>query len=262
MHGKAVVVTGAASGIGRALATRFARAGSRVAVLDRDFEGAERVATELQSAGAEALPVECDVTDPEACVSAMTRVRETYGAIDVLINNAGITHLSRVADTDISVYRRVMDVNLFGAVHCTQAALPSLLERRGHVIVISSVAGFAPLAGRSGYTASKHALHGFFNTLRAEHAADGLRVLLVCPSFVATHIGDNALGAGGDPPARPRTEYGTPADPADVAKAIYTAAVRNRRLLIVGSVGKLAYAMTRVAPALYERMMVRRMLRA
>lgn len=259
MKDRSVVITGAAGGIGTALAHRFAREGARLALLDREAGPLEDLAKQLESAGTRSLALTCDVTSPEACEAAMHAVVRELGGVDVLVNNAGITHLGRFADTDLAVLRRVMEVNFFGAVHCTRAALPSLLARRGQIVVLSSVAGIAPLATRTGYSASKHALHGFFESLRAEHAAEGLRVLMVCPSFVDTPIGDHALGTdGGAAPREARTGAGHPAAPGDVADAIVRAAKRDRRLLLVPGEAALSYWLARLLPRLYERLMIRR----
>jgi short-subunit dehydrogenase len=152
-----------------------------------------------------------------------------------------------------------MDVNFFGALHCTQAALASLVARRGLVIVISSVAGFAPLAGRCAYSASKHALHGLFETLRSEQAANGLAVMMVCPGFTRTSIEAHALAGDGRALRGGRSTFGRQADPDAVADAIYRGAARRRRLLVLTTVGKLSWIVARVWPALFERMMLRRM---
>jgi len=260
VEGKAVVITGAASGIGRALARRFARARADLALLDRDLPGVERLASELSAAGVRALPVRCDVTNWEECQAAMRSVMDRFGGVDILINNAGITHLSPFSETQVAVVRAVMEVNFFGAVHCTKAALDSLLARRGLVVVISSVAGFSPLAGRVGYAASKHALHGFFESLRAETQARGLRVMMVCPGFTDTNIGANALGGDGGVPRSPRTTLGKAADPARVADAIFRGVLRQRQLLVLSPVGKLALLVSRLSPALYGRLMARSMM--
>lgn len=250
MDGKSVVVTGAAGGIGAALAERFARDGARVALLDRE---------EIASPAGDVIALRCDVTQEEDCRAALDEVVASFGGIDVLVNNAGITHLGLFDETRIDVLRRVMDVNFFGAVNCTKAALPSLLERKGQVVAISSVAGFAPLVGRTGYAASKHALHGFFDSLRAEYSAEGLRVMLVCPSFVDTAIGDHALGADGGPaPKGVRTGLRNPLPPSSVADAIVRAAARNRRLLLIPREATLAWWITRLAPRVYEHLMIRR----
>jgi NAD(P)-dependent dehydrogenase (short-subunit alcohol dehydrogenase family) len=194
---KVVVVTGAAGGIGQALCLRFGRAGARIAALDRDAAGTDALAQALAKDGIEAAAHACDVTDPDQCRKAMRAVEERFGGVDLLINNAGITQRSRFVETELSVYQEVMAVNFFGSLYCTKAALDSLLARKGMIIVTSSIAGFTPLLGRSGYAASKHALHGLFETLRCELASQGVRVMIVCPGFTATNIEHNALDGSG-----------------------------------------------------------------
>jgi short-subunit dehydrogenase len=175
------------------------------------------------------------------------------------VNNAGITQLGRFADTSLAAIRRVFEVNFFGALHCTQAALPALLERRGLVVVIGSVAGQAPLATRSAYAASKHALHGFFGSLRAEHRGDGLGVLLVDPAFVDTRIGESALGPDGAlAVAEARTGVRGAISPEVVAEAVTGAIVARRRHLYVPLRAGALVWLARLAPALYDRLMLRR----
>ena len=210
-EGQSVVITGGAGGIGSALAHRFGRDGATDRPAGpRPAPPCRRWQSELAEQGIDALPVECDVTSLEACRDAIARVIDARGGVDVLINNAGVTHLSHFSDTEVEVIRRVMEVNFFGAVNCTKAALDSLLERRGRIAVLSSVAGFSPLATRCGYSASKHALHGFFDSMRPELRASGVPVTLVCPFFVDTDMGDRALGGDGGKPRMPRTQTGTP----------------------------------------------------
>ncbi len=257
--GKVVAITGAAGGLGRALARAFAAAGARVAALARGAAGGEALAAELRDEGGQALGLECDVADAAACARAMAAVIESWGRIDVLINNAGISHRSAYRRTDPAVTRRVMEVNFFGSVHCTRAALDALLESRGLIIVISSVAGFAPLIARTGYAAAKHALHGFFESLRAELAGDGVGVLLVCPSFIATGIDRNALGGDGAPVRHAQQIVGARVRPEDIAAAIVRAARRGTRLLLPGRTAKLAWWVSRIAPGYYARVMARRL---
>ena len=260
LRDRIVAITGAASGIGAALARRMAAEGARVALLDRDAPGAERLAAELASDGAGALAIACDVVSPEACTRAVDAIVAAWGGIDVLVNNAGITHVGLFRDTEVDVIRRVMEVNVFGALHGTKAALPSLLERRGHVVVLSSVAGLAPLATRCGYAASKHALHGFFGSLRAEHRAEGLRVTLVCPSFVRTAIGDAALGPDGRAAPGTRTGVRGAIDPAEAADAIVRGIVADRRVVYVPGRARWIVGLSRILPGFYDRLMTRRTL--
>lgn len=255
-----VVISGAAGGIGRALAERYGRAGAALALLDRDVEGVEAVARSMRNAPVPPLAIGCDVTSWEACAQAIEEVYKHFGGIDLLINNAGITHLSPLAETDVGVIRRVMDVNFFGSLYCTRAALPHLVSSHGRIAVMSSVAGFAPLAHRTGYSASKHALHGLFESLRTELAGDGVSVTMVCPSFVRTEIGAHALGADGGRPSAPRSEVGAAMEPEYVADAVYRAVEKRQRLLVLGTVGKLSYLVARIWPALYERIMARQIL--
>ena len=256
---KVVVITGAAGGLGSAMAERFARAGALLALLDIRLDAVQALADKLQPQCRQAMALECDITDPDQCRRAMETIAAHFGRIDVLINNAGITHRSAFAETEVQVFRKVMDVNFFGALYCTRFAIPSLRQHRGQIIVISSVAGFAPLYGRSGYAASKHALHGLFDTLRAELKESGVQVMLVCPGFTATGIEHRALDADGSITRHPRSTTGRIAQPDEVAEAVFRAAERGKRLLVLSRVGKLSYWLTRFWPALYERLMIRRL---
>ena len=257
--GKVVVITGAAGGLGRALARSFAAAGARIAALDRDAAGAAALAAELRGQGSQALGLACDVTDAAACEGAMAEVIAAWDRIDVLVNNAGITHRSAWRRTDPAVTRRVMEVNFFGSVHCTRAALDALCASRGLIIVVSSVAGFAPLIARTGYAAAKHALHGFFESLRTELAADGVGVLMVCPSFIATGIDRNALGGDGQPARHAQQIVGVRAQAQDIAADILLAARKGKHLLLPGRMAKLSWWVSRLAPRYYARAMARRL---
>jgi NAD(P)-dependent dehydrogenase (short-subunit alcohol dehydrogenase family) len=258
LRGRVVVVTGAAGGLGAALARRCARAGARVAALDLDGAGAEAVALDLRARGHDTIGLACDVSDEASCGAGVAEVARRLGGIDWLINNAGISARCLLRDAAPQVLHRVMAVNFFGAAWCTQAALPSLVQRHGLVIVISSVAGFSPLVGRTAYAASKHALHGFFDSLRSELAADGVGVMLACPAFIATGIDRAALGADGRPALAARQTSGREATPADVAERILADALRGRRLCLPSGTSRLAWWTSRLAPAFYERQMLRR----
>ena len=258
LAGQVTVITGAAGGIGRALAKSFGDAGAKLALLDVDADGLEAARVAAVAADCDVVTVACDVTDFSACVSAVEVISEKWGGVDVLVNNAGISHCSLLADTDIEVIRRVVEVNLFGSVHCTKAALPSIIERRGAVVAISSVAGFAPLVGRTGYAASKHALHGFFDTLRCEVSPLGVQVLLVCPAFIDTAMAQRALSGQGKPVETTRVVANKPAPPELVGSLVIEGLEKGRDLVVPTSMGKTAYWLSRLSPKLYARMMLKR----
>ncbi|MFA6311723.1 MAG: SDR family oxidoreductase [Sterolibacterium sp.] len=257
--GRTVVVTGAGGGLGRALCLAFGRAGARIAALDRDEAGLTQTAAGLNTAGIACITCVCDVTREEECVNAMAETRRAFGGVDVLINNAGITHRSAFTNTNPAVIRKVMDVNFFGALHCTHASLADLIARRGMVIAISSVAGFAPLIARTGYAASKHALHGFFDSLRTEIEPLGVKVLLVCPSFIRTGIEKNALDGDGGLAQHPQAIIGTRSTAEEMAERILNAASREHRLLLPDGVSRASWWVARLLPRLYERLMVKKL---
>ncbi len=257
LRDRTVVITGGAGGIGQALARAFGAEGARIVVVDLPSSPLEEAATKLRSAGVEAVALPCDITQPEQVLNTMEAAREAFGRIDVLINNAGIVHRSAFAETRLEVFRRVMEVNLFGALHCTQACLDELLRRQGLIIAVSSIAGLAPLYGRSGYAASKHAMHGLFESLGAELIDQGVAVLMVCPSFVDSGLEASTLGGDGERIARPRSKVGKLGTPDEVAKAVVQAARTGRRRLVLTPVGKTSALLSRIAPSLYERLMIR-----
>lgn len=164
---------------------------------------------------------------------------------------------SGFADTEIEVFRKVMEVNYFGSLHCTKAALPRLLRSKGQIIVVSSIAGFSPLFGRSGYLASKHALHGLFDSLRSELLQTGVSVLVACPGFIDTEFANRALDGDGSRTPHPRSTLGQQATPRQVAGAILRAASRDQEMLVLSRVGHLTRLLTRVAPGTYQRLMAR-----
>jgi len=251
-----VVITGAAGGIGSALARRYVAGGSKVALFDVDDNALSALATELADngpSGDSVMGVRCDVTSEADCRSAAARVIEAWGGVDVLINNAGVSHMSPFADMDLEVFRRVVDINLFGSVNCTAACLDSLQARRGRIAVMSSVAGFAPLSLRCAYAASKHALHGFFDTLRAELFDNGVSVTIVCPAFVRTDIEAHMLGDHSH--SGPRQTIGDQAEPADVADAIHAGVAARERMVFPTPDGEMIHQVAVTDPVGYDEFM-------
>ncbi|MBT3258656.1 MAG: SDR family oxidoreductase [Deltaproteobacteria bacterium] len=256
---KVIVVTGAASGIGLAICERFAKAGAALGLLDMDAERLKAAEKKLCDGGVRCLSVPCDVSSRDACNTAIGQILDHFGGIDVLVNNAGITQRSAFVDTDIAVFEKVMAVNFFGSLYCTKAAIHSLIERKGLIIVNESIAGIAPLLGRTGYSASKHALHGLFTSLRTEIRETGAHVMVVCPGFVETHLQTRALGADGRVTQRPQSRVGGQQTPEKVADIIYRGALRRKDLLVLTPVGKLTWWMSRLLPPLYERIMAKQL---
>lgn len=262
MTAKTVLITGGSGGIGAALARRYAALGCNLALLDINEAGVKETADTCQASGIDALAITCDVTDAEACADAVEQTLERFGRLDVVVANAGMTHLSLFEDTELDVIRRVMEVNFFGAINIAKAALPALLRAKGQIVAMSSVAGFCPLPMRTGYVASKYAVRGFFETLRTENRHRGLGVLVVCPSYVDTNIGDNALGGSGGKATHQRAEAKGAISADDAARQIVAAAMRRRDFLPVGKGARLAHLLSRLAPSLLEKLSTNRVMKA
>ena len=194
MRNKVVVVTGASSGIGLACCQVFAAQGAKVVMAARSEEKLKEAAATVSALGAEVLLVVTDVSVPEDCARLVRAAVDRFGRIDVLINNAGISMRALFADLDLSVLHHLMDINFWGMVNCTKYALPYLLESKGSVVGVSSVAGLIGLPARTGYSASKFAMDGFLKTLRVENLYNGLHVMVAVPGFTASNIRNTAPG--------------------------------------------------------------------
>jgi short-subunit dehydrogenase len=198
--GQSIVVTGASSGIGKALCLALAPQRPRLVLAARDAARLEEVATQCRAAGAEALVVPTDVTSTDECRRLIARTVEAFGALHVLVNNAGISMAARFdATTDLSVYERLMKVNYLGCVYPTHYALPHLKKSRGQIVVMSSLAGLNGVPTGTGYAASKHAVFGFFDSLRIELDGTGVSVTIVAPYFVLSEIHRRSAGPDGKP---------------------------------------------------------------
>ncbi len=246
LSGKTVVVTGAGGGIGSALCQRLVALEALVVAVDIDRELLASLAkrTDLHRS------IAVDLTDPEATVQALGDLR----SVDVLINNAGVTALGPAEEISVEAVARVLEVNVLGSVHATRALLGSLVAARGRIGVVSSVAGFAPLLYRTAYSASKHALHGYFESLRAELADRGVSVTMVCPAFADTGIEDRAV-ARSEGSAGGWTTTGVHMTADEVAGEVIDGVARRKRLVLPGRTAKTAYWTWRLAPTIYEKMM-------
>ncbi len=257
-NNKIVVITGGASGIGLATGWKFASKGAKIGILDMDQDALLTCQNEFVEAGHDVLVVKCDVSNREDCDAAIKKIIAHFGGIDVLFNNAGITQRGSFVNTRLSVYRKVMEVNFFGSLYCTKAAVNSLIERKGLIIVNESVAGLTPLLGRTGYSASKHALQGLFSSLRCELKHKGVHVLIVCPGFINTNLQTRALGSDGNIARHPQSLIGKPDTPENAAEIIFCGAEKGKHLMVLTAIGKIGYWVSRLAPVFYERMMTRK----
>lgn len=196
---KVIWITGASSGIGEHLAYAFAKQGAELILSARNEEELKRVQQNCDPS-VRTLVLPMDVTDYGSLSGLAARVMNHFGRIDVLVNNAGLSQRSLVKDTDLSVDRKIMDVNFIGTVALTKAVLPYMLRQKsGQIVAISSVMGKIGTPRRSAYAASKHALHGFFDCLRAEVYEQNIKVTLICPGYVRTKVSINALTGDGSP---------------------------------------------------------------
>jgi short-subunit dehydrogenase len=258
--GKRVLITGASSGIGEALARQLASQRVRLTLAARRANLLSTLADACRSAGSEALVVPTDVADPSQCEALIRRAVEAFGGLDVLVLNAGITMEACFEDVqDVSMYSRLMQVNYLSAVYLAHEALPHLKQSRGQFVVVSSLTGKVGIPTRSGYSASKHALHGFFDALRAELLGTGVSVTVVCPGFVQTEIRRHALSASGTPEGgyEPAGAQSMTADAC--AKVILKAAAARKREVVMTFPGKLAEWLKLIAPWLLDRAVRRQM---
>lgn len=257
-NNKVLIVTGASGNLGRAICRQFARVGMKIAALDINQGSLDKLQATLQKDEIDILPIVCDITKKDSCQTAIEKVLRNFGRIDGLANNAGITHIERYTEMDKNkeITRRVMEVNFFGSVNCTEACLDQIRQNKGFIVNISSVAGFAPLLGRTAYAASKHALHGFFESLGSELKEEGVHCLMVCPSFIQAPPEAKNASSEKNSIYQNKKTIGKTVSADEIAKDIYKYCSKNKPLLIAGKTGKISYWLYRFLPKLYERAMV------
>lgn len=248
---KVVVVTGASSGIGEALAHRFAALGAHVVAGARSIDKLQKVVESLPTLS---LAVACDVSREEDCKKLIQRAVEAFGHIDVLVNNAGISMRALFDDVDLSVLHRLMDTNFWGAVYCTKYALPYIQKSRGSIVGISSVAGFHGLPGRTGYSASKYAMHGLLETIRVENLKKHVHVLIVAPGFTASNVRFSALTADGSQQGASPREEGKMMTADEAARRIVRAVAKRKRTLLMDFDGKATRILKFFAPGLLDKL--------
>src|SRR5919199_6630131 len=252
---KTFVITGASAGIGQALAIQLAQRGANLVLAARNQAALETTAEACIKAGGKAVAVPTDVTNSEACRNLIESAVKTFGAIAGLVNNAAISMWARFDQvTDLSIFEQIIRVNYLVSVYWTHYALPYLKESQGLLVAISSLCGKTGIPTRSGYVASKHAMQGFFDTLRIELRGMGVDVLVVSPGFVATDIRQRALGANGQPLGQsPRDESkgNMPVD--ECVRQIIWAMERRKREHLMTLKGKVTPWAKLIVPGLVDR---------
>ena len=252
---KIVIVTGASSGIGKSLAFEFAKRGANLVLAARQFVVLCQLTEKLeQEFGIKAIAVQCDVSVEEDCDHLIKQTLITFGKIDVLVNNAGISMRALFKDADLSVLKTVMDVNFWGTVYCTKFALPEILKTKGTIVGVSSIAGYKGLPGRTGYSASKFAMNGFLDALRVENLHTGIHILTASPGFTASNIRNTALNEKGKQQGESTLQEEKMMTTDEVAKII-TDGVENRsRSLIMTGQGKLLIFLNKLFPGWVDKL--------
>lgn len=251
---KVIIVTGASSGIGLACARLFAELGSRVVLAARSMDRLRELSSQPPFVADKTLCVKTDVTLENDCKHLIDRTLETFGRIDILVNNAGISMRAMFRDLDLDVIRRLMDVNFWGTVYCTKYALPSLLEARGSVVGVISIAGYSALPARSGYSSSKYAVRGFLDTLRIEHLKDGLNVLVFAPGYTSSNVRNAALTADGSAQGETPLEEDKLMSAEAVALRLAKALARRRSSVTLTGLGRATVWAHRLFPRLTDRL--------
>jgi short-subunit dehydrogenase len=259
LKNKVVVITGASSGIGKALALAMAQQGARLVIAARRQDKLDEVLTRITYQGYEAIAVQTDVSRENDCKNLVLSAIEKFGQIDILVNNAGISMRALFRDTKIEVLKKLMDVNFWGMVYCTKYALPYLLKTGGSVVGVSSVAGYKGLPGRTGYSSSKFAMHGFLESLRIENLKTGLHVLTACPGFTASNIRNTALNESGDQQGESPRDEGKMMSAEEVAGHIIKAILKRKDRIVLTSQGKTTVGLNKLFPGFMDKMVYRHM---
>ena len=261
MKGKVAIVTGASSGIGLATVKEFASRGASVVLAARNTSKLESTVQELNSqygndvdGKSRFIAVTADVSKEEDCKNLVAKSVEHFGRIDILVNNAGISMRAMFKDLDLSVIRNLMDVNFWGTVYCTKYTLPYLLEAKGSVVGVISIAGFKGLPARTGYSSSKFAIYGFLDTLRIEHLHDGLHVMVFAPGFTTSNIRNVALTADGSQQGETPRDEDKMMSAEEVASRMAKGIIKRKSQIVLTPIGNLTVWLNKFFPRLVDRL--------
>jgi dehydrogenase/reductase SDR family member 7B len=254
MKNKVVIITGGSSGIGKAMAEKFGREGSKILITGRNKEELTKATDELRQMDITINSFQADVSIEDDNRKMADEAIKHYGTIDVLINNAGISMRALFSEVDISVVKKVMDINFYGVLYATKYCLPEITKNKGSIVGISSIAGFRGLPGRTGYSASKFALNGFLEVLRTELLKTGVHVLTACPGFTASNIRKRSLTKDGSQQGESPRQEEKMMTAEECAEHIYNATAKRKRTLVLTTQGKLAVFLNKWLPGLADKM--------
>ncbi len=250
---KIFIVTGASSGIGKAIAIEAAKQGANVVLAARNTENLEAVAEVIKGFGQEALAVKTDVSKKEDARNLIEKALEKFGKIDVLVNNAGISMRAMFDEMDISVFERVMNINFMGTVYCTRYAIEHILKQKGSIVGVSSISGLSPLPARTAYVASKYAMFGFLTTLRVENMRRGLHVLIAHPGFTESNIRKHALLADGREQGQTPRKEEKMMTAEEVAIKILKGIRKRKKVIVMTALGKATVFFNKWLPGLTHK---------
>lgn len=259
LRDKVVLVTGSARGIGLAIAARFGEAGAQVVLSDVQADLLEAAAAELTRRGVEVLAEVCDVSDPDACQALVTAAVARFGGLDVVVNNAGISIVAEFETCRPAAMKKLIDVNLLGAMYVTQAALPHVKARRGSLVFVSSVSGIRAIPQGAIYSASKAGLRSLAEALRVELAPAGVHVGVVSPGFTTSDGAKTVMNGDGSP--RP-IDWPPHDTPEGVARQVLELVARRERERVLTPLGKATAVLQRLSPRLVDRILQGRELKS
>ncbi len=257
MKNKVIIITGASSGIGKALAIESFSRGAKVVLAARNIEKLSAITNEWDTQ--KYLLVRADVRKESDCLNIIQSASEKFGHINILINNAGISMRALFEEVDLEVIQNLMNTNFWGTVYCSKFALPYLLQTKGSLVGVSSVAGYKGLPGRAGYSASKFAMQGFLEVLRIENMKKELHVLIACPGFTASNIRNVALSKDGSQQGETPLDETKLMSAETVAKHIIRAIEKRKDRLVLTSQGKMTVLLNKFFPKLMDKMVYNHM---
>ncbi len=259
MKDKVVIITGGSSGIGKALAFHFGERGSKLVITGRREDALNAAAAELRKKGIEVMTIAGDVSKEEDNRLLAEQTLEHFGKIDILINNAGISMRALFEEVELEVIRKVMDINFYGSLYATKYCLPSIIEHKGSVVGVSSIAGYRGLPGRVGYSASKFAMQGFLESLRTEMIPKGVHVLTACPGFTTSNIREASLTKDGSAQGASPRDENKMMSAETCARHIYNAVVKRKKHLVLTTQGKVTVFMNKLFPGFMDKLVYREM---